>query len=168
VQYAWTCRCCGKQFDTLPLDFFSSAPDQWLAIPEAERETRGKADSDVCIIDKKDIFVRGCLEIPIVDRDEKFIYGVWVSVSKESFRRILDLWQAEVIENEPPRFVWLCTNISGYPPTMSLKTHVHLRGGGIRPFIELEPTEHPLSIEQREGISLQRVEEIVTTLLPRH
>jgi hypothetical protein len=44
---------------------------------------------------------------------------------------------------------------------------VHLRGGGIRPFIELEPTDHPLAIEQREGISLERVKELAALLL-RH
>lgn len=37
---------------------------------------------------------------------------------------------------------------------------VHLRDNGIRPFIELEPTDHLLAIEQREGISVERVAEI--------
>jgi hypothetical protein len=47
-----------------------------------------------------------------------------------------------------------------YPDTASLKTHVHLRDGFIRPFIELEPNDHPLAVEQREGISVQRVAEL--------
>ena len=66
---------------------------------------------------------------------------------------------------EEPYFGWLSTSIPGYPDTLNLKTHVHTRAIGIRPFIELEPTNHPLAIEQREGITLQRVEgikEIVT------
>ena len=28
------------------------------------------------------------------------------------------------------------------------------------PYVELEPTEHPLAIEQRNGITLERVKEI--------
>jgi hypothetical protein len=168
MDYVWTCGCCGKQFNTLPLDFSSRAPDQWFTIPEAERDSRGKLDSDICVIDGKDIFVRGCLEIPIIGRDDKFIWGVWVSVSKESFDRILELWTAPVIKNEPPRFGWLCNNISIYPQTMGLKTHLHLRGDGIRPSIELEPTDHPLAIEQRQGILLERVEEIAAELQLRH
>ncbi len=119
------------------------------------------------MIDRRDFFVRGCLEIPIIDRDDCFRWGVWVSVSKESFDRVLDLWNAPVIENEPPKFGWLCNNISVYPPTLNLKTNLHLRGGKIRPSIELEPTDHPLAIEQRQGISIERVEEIAALSL-RH
>jgi hypothetical protein len=37
---------------------------------------------------------------------------------------------------------------------------VHLRDHGIRPYIELEVTEHPLAVEQRSGITMQRVAEI--------
>jgi hypothetical protein len=51
---------------------------------------------------------------------------------------------------------------------MSLKTNVHLRGGGTRPFIELEPTDHPLSVEQHQGMSLERVEELAAMLLRHH
>jgi len=43
---------------------------------------------------------------------------------------------------------------------MNLKCKVHLRDDGIRPLIELEPTKHPLALEQQEGISMERVAEI--------
>ncbi len=168
MDHAWICRCCGKQFDTLPLDFACQAPDHWFQIPELERALRGKLDSDVCLLDDRDIFVRGCLEIPIIGQDDCFIWGVWVSVSEASFARILELWEASGIENESPKFGWLCNNISIYPTTLNLKTHLHVRDGGRRPLIELEPTDHPLAIEQRHGISIKRVEEIATALLPRH
>jgi hypothetical protein len=120
------------------------------------------------MIDGKDVFVRGCLEIPIVGQDNCFMWGVWVSVTKASFARILELWDAPIIENEPPKFGWLCNNISLYPTTLNLKTHLHLRGDGSRPSIELEPTDHPLAIEQRQGISIRRVEEIAAALSLRH
>jgi len=96
------------------------------------------------------------------------IWGVWVSVSEASFARILELWDAPVVENEPPKFGWLCNNISLYPTTLNLKTHLHLRGGNKRPSIELEPTDHPLAIDQRQGISIKRVEEIAAALSIRH
>jgi hypothetical protein len=35
----------------------------------------------------------------------------------------------------------------------------------VRPFIELEPTDHPLAIEQRTGISWERVREIAELVL---
>jgi hypothetical protein len=167
MDYTWTCGCCGKQFNTLPLDFSCKAPDQWSALPENERAERGTLDSDLCKIDE-DLFVSGCLEVPIIGREEVFIWGVWASVSRQSLERILELWDAPVIADEPPKFGWLCNNLPLYPTTLGLKTNLHLRSGGVRPAIELEPTDHPLAIEQRAGISLQRVEEIVAALSLRH
>ena len=39
---------------------------------------------------------------------------------------------------------------------------VHLRDDGVRPYIELEPTDHPLAVEQRSnGITVDRVAEIL-------
>jgi hypothetical protein len=166
MDYSWTCRSCGKQHNQLPLDFAVRAPDHWFQLPEAER-ARAHLDTDVCRIED-DIFVRGCLEVPIHGHTQKFVWGLWVSVSKDSFRRILELWDAAEIVDEPPRFGWLCNSLSLYPSTVGLKTHLHMRGGNTRPLIELEPTDHPLAIEQRAGISLHRVEELVAALLPRH
>ena len=57
---------------------------------------------------------------------------------------------------------WLSNSIPGYPETLNLQTQVHTRPLGIRPEIELEPTEHPLALEQRNGISWGRVKEIVS------
>ena len=167
VDHAWTCRCCGRQFNTLPLDVAYKGPDHWFDIPESEQQVRRKLDDDLCVIDK-DMFVRGCLEIPVIGRDDRFVWGLWVSVSEESFMRILELWNASAVEQEPPKFGWLCNNISLYPSTMSLKTNLRLRSGGARPSIELEPTDHPLAIEQRHGISIERVEEIAAALSLRH
>jgi hypothetical protein len=42
---------------------------------------------------------------------------------------------------------------------------VHLRDHGLRPYIELEPTEHPLAIEQQSGISAERVAELLSLYL---
>lgn len=46
-----------------------------------------------------------------------------------------------------------------------MKTMVHLRDNGIRPFIELEPTDHPLAVEQREGITVERLAEIYSLIM---
>jgi hypothetical protein len=49
-------------------------------------------------------------------------------------------------------FGWLSTSIPCYPETINLKTNVHNSPIGVTPYIELEPTEHPLAMEKREGI----------------
>jgi hypothetical protein len=53
-----------------------------------------------------------------------------------------------------------------YPTTLNLALNVHTRPIGQRPFLEVEPTDHPLAVEQREGITLDRVREI--NALMRH
>ena len=59
-----------------------------------------------------------------------------------------------------PFFGWLSAELPLYPSTENLKARVHLRDNGVRPYVELEPTEHPLAIEQRNGITVDRVAEI--------
>ena len=55
-----------------------------------------------------------------------------------------------------PFFGWINTRLPDYPDTINLKALVHLRQGGLRPAIELEPTDHPLAVEQRKGLSHER------------
>lgn len=64
-----------------------------------------------------------------------------------------------------PFFGWLDAWLKPYPETMNLQTMVHLRDDGVRPYVELEPTDHPLAREQREGISVDRVAEIYATMM---
>lgn len=44
-----------------------------------------------------------------------------------------------------------------YPDTRNLKCQVHLVSGRQRPWIELEATDHPLSVEMRNGITFERL-----------
>jgi hypothetical protein len=169
LEHIWICACCGQQQNGLPLDFFASAPDQWFNMPEERLSNPdNRLDENLCMIGGKDFFVRGCVEVPIVDREEKFTLGLWVSVAEDNFKRVLDLWTAEV-ENEPPMFGLLCNDVSLYPastPTLGLKTSVRLRNNNQRPAITLEPTDHPFAADQRNGVSLAKVEEMVAALLP--
>jgi len=55
-----------------------------------------------------------------------------------------------------------------YPDTYNLTAHVHLRPGKLRPAIELLSADHQLAIEQRDGISIERVEEIVAACSSGH
>lgn len=160
MRYSWTCHCCGQKFDELPMSFAFAAPDPWFAVPEAERETRGFLDSDRCVIDEREFYIRGCLELPVRGQDDRFVWGVWVSVSERNYKMIDDFWHAKQRDHIRPMFAWLCNAIPLYPQTQPLKTNVHLRNDGMRPFIELEPTDHPLAVEQRGGITLERIAEI--------
>jgi hypothetical protein len=168
MQYVWTCSCCGKQYDTLPLDFAAHAPEYWYDIPVDERAARAVLTPDFCTLDGEHHFIRGCLELPIIGMDERLVFGVWVSLSEASIQRAAELWNANEVDDEPPRYGWLSTAIRPYPGAHKLKAAVHFRGEGLRPLVEVEPTDHPLSVAQQQGITIERVQEIIANLMHRH
>ena len=154
----YRCSSCGELHDDLP-DLALHKPDQWFDVPEDERHARVELTSDTCIIDNKDFFIRGIIEIPIIDYPRSFGLGVWVSQKQENFRTYLDNFESSEIG---PFFGWLCNRITYYEEeTLLLKTMAHFRGDGLRPWIELEPTDHPLAVDQRNGITLQTAWDIV-------
>ncbi|MFL5386711.1 MAG: DUF2199 domain-containing protein [Longimicrobiaceae bacterium] len=155
---SFRCAVCGDSHDELP-DVGSDRPDPWWEIPEDERERRIELTSDTCVIDDEDFFIRGVIQIPVHDHPQAFGFGVWVSQKRENFHAYLENPRSSGIG---PFFGWLSTHIAFYPEeTMLLKTRAHFRGGGLRPLIELEPIVHPLAVDQREGITLQKALEIV-------
>lgn len=159
------CSCCGEYHDSLPLSYAIDAPIYWFGIPEKERRKRCKLTSDLCAIDEKHFFIRGCLEIPIKNGQELFDWNVWVSLSKENYDLTNKLWKTRGREKSEPMFGWLSTRLPYEPDTINLKTLIHIRPVGIRLFIEVEPTDHPLAVEQREGITNHRVKEIAEMML---
>lgn len=154
------CSCCGEMLDGPPLAWHFDAPDLWNSISPAERNQRGELSSDQCVIDNQHFFVRGLVEIPVLDGDGPFAWGVWVSLSMANFERTTALWHDPNRINEPAYFGWFCNSIPGYPETLHLKTAVHSRDVEVRPYIELEASDHPLSVEQRNGITVARLQSI--------
>jgi hypothetical protein len=144
--------------------YAAEAPLYYYSIPLEERAQRCNLDSDTCIVDQESFFVRGCLEIPVRGESEPFIWGVWVSLSKNSFDQFMGCFDEPKRAHIGPFFGWLSAALALYPSTISLKTRVHLRDNGVRPYVELEPTDHPLAVEQRTGITAERVAEIYSRL----
>ncbi|MDP9372668.1 MAG: DUF2199 domain-containing protein [Chloroflexota bacterium] len=149
----------------LPFSYGIDAPEYGYAIPESERERRAVLGEEQCEIDGEHFFVRGRIRIPVLDAPDDFEWGAWVSLSPRNYRRMAELWCRPGREAEPPYFGWLSTALPYEPSTLNLKTLVHTRPVGERPLIELEPTDHPLALEQRRGITLERVQEIAERLL---
>jgi hypothetical protein len=140
--------------------FGAEAPLTYYSIPVEERGARCVLEGNTCVIDQQYFFVLGCLEIPVHGEVEPFSWGVWVSLSKNSFDQFMACFESPKRSQIGPFFGWLSAELPLYPSTENLKTRAHLRDNGIRPYIELEPTDHPLAVEQRTGISTERVAEI--------
>jgi hypothetical protein len=152
------CATCGEEHEGLP-DLGMVAPDPYLEVEEAERAERTTLTPDRCTVrddEGEHYFVRGVILIPLHGQDEPFGIGAWVSQSRENFEKYA------ANEEMTSTFGWLVSRMAHYDEsTFLLKTRVHFRAGGKRPTIELEPTEHPLAVEQRNGITIGRAWEIV-------
>jgi hypothetical protein len=155
---SFRCSTCGDLHEDLP-HVGMDKPDHYWDVPEEERDERINFTSDTCIIDNEDYFIRGVIEIHVHGSPENFGFGVWVSQKKENFYTYLENFDTSEIG---PFFGWLCTDIGYYPEeTQLLKTMVYFQGDGLRPCIELESTEHPLAVAQRDGITLEEAWKIV-------
>lgn len=155
---SYRCVTCGKFHEDFP-DLGIDKPDPWWEIAEEERGSRVELTSDTCIIDGEHHFIRGVIAIPVHEQPEPFGFGVWASQKRENYFEYVKHPDSADIG---PFFGWLCTRLACYAEdTLHLKTMARFRGGGLRPSIELEPTDHPLAVDQREGISLSKAWEIV-------
>jgi hypothetical protein len=164
MAFEFQCAACGETHQGMP-SFGARAPVSYFAIPEAERAARCRLGTDDCVIDDSTFFVLGCLDLPVHGESELFSWGVWVSLSRSSYEQWKWCYEADKRSHIGPFFGWLNASLKPYPDTMNLKTRVHLRDGKLRPFIELEPTDHPLALEQRDGISVERVAELYTQIV---
>ena len=146
------CRTCGQSHRGLPAWHFA-APVQALAVPRPERAKRVELTEDDCVIDAREFYVKGLLEIPVHGVQEPFVWGVWLSLSEESYLRFAESFDDPKRSAGESFFGWLCNSVPDYPETQLLKTYVHVREYPMRPWVELEPTDHPLAVDQREGIT---------------
>ena len=154
---SYRCATCGEFHNDLP-DVGIDKPDYYWEVPAAERAERVEITSDTCIVDDEHFFIRGVVEIPILESARTFGFGVWVSQKRENFQTYLDNFDSNQIG---PFFGWLSNRIAFYEDdTLLLKTMAHFRGAGMRPTIELEATEHQLSKDQTNGITMEKAWDI--------
>ena len=154
------CSCCGRLVTGLP-DLAYDAPLHYHQLPETERAERAKLSSDFCTIGE-DRFVRGVCLLPVAGSEETFGFGVWVSLSAENFARYVETFEDDDQSKLGAMFGWLCNRLPSYPDTLNLQTTVVPQDGGARPqvWINEAHAEHPLYIEQRNGISKKRLGKI--------
>ena len=140
--------------------FGADAPRSYYAVPEAERASRCELGSDYCAIDLASFFVRGCLEIPVRGADEPLVWGVWASLSMPDFKTWMMTYEEPLRSHLGPLPGLLSVWFRPYPEAVDLRAWVNLRDHRTRPLIELEPSDHPLALEQHNGISIDRLAEI--------
>jgi hypothetical protein len=150
----------------LPLSWAFDAPVYWHWLDDDKRETRGFCNADFCAMTddagERARFVRGTIEIPVVDAsdpaEDSFVIGVWASLSEESFDEVVEIQERDDGSEAGPWFGWLSNRIPVYPDTLNIETRVHYRPG-LRPVIEIKPSEHPLA-QDAPGITLAHAREL--------
>ncbi|WP_317634070.1 DUF2199 domain-containing protein [Kitasatospora sp. DSM 101779] len=147
-EHDYSCACCGDRHGEVPMNFSSPAPVHWEGSPAADPDS--VLTSDRCVIKGEHVFVRGLVELPVIGSDEVFSWGVWDSLSAADYARAVEAWDRPGREREPCSFGWFSTELPiCTPTTANLTTRLHTRPVAERPWIELEPTDHPLAVEQR-------------------
>ena len=160
LEFSFLCKCCGERHEGLP-DLAFDAPYYYDDLSKDQKRTIATKDADLCTIANEDFFIRGILLIPIIGMDAEFGLGVWVSLSQRNFQRYVELYDAADPTAEGPFFGWFSNRLPSYPETLSLKTNVHLQPYPNRPQIELEPSDHPLSVHQRHGINVVALQNFI-------
>jgi hypothetical protein len=111
-------------------------------------------------------YVRGLLEIPVLQSDEIFLWGLWANVKEEIFDELDDSWQEAGRENvHGPFKARLANKLAVYPETLNLKMTLRVQPVGQRPLFFIDEEDHPLAIAQRMGMSANETRELVSRLL---
>ena len=163
---SYQCSICGQVHLGAPLSWGPDAPDAWIAVPSQERDRRGELGTDQAIIDDERFFIRGRVEISVVDTGEVFAWLVWVELNASDFHQSSTLWNTEGRETIAPIHVGkLANHLSIYKAeTLGIEVRVHTRPVGQRPYVEIA-SAHELRDEQESGVSSSRVQWIADILL---
>jgi hypothetical protein len=163
---SFECQSCGQQHEGLPMDIGIARPADFLAVPHAQRERRCKFTGDGGILDGRHFYIRGCVFVPVHDAPTPFAWGLWARVAETDYLRFGALYYSDG-SGQPPFKGWLSVEDKpGYEGLDGHEAEVQLRSASERPAFRLVESEHRLSREQRDGIALHHVEEMLRELFP--
>jgi hypothetical protein len=152
------CSICGQQHALEDFEPALGLPDDYLAVPETEREFRTLRGSDTVCVRSLDDSVRQyylrCVMPFVVERDRDCAWGIWVEITAADYGMVRDRWR-DPRQAEQPAFAGRLANaLPGYQATKGLRGAVRLTGPETRPHFVLDrDQDHPLVHEQVEGVN---------------
>jgi hypothetical protein len=165
----FVCSVCGEHHDELMLDIRMGLPEPVFELDDDERAERAELADDSGIYrdeeGREHYYVRGLLEIPIPSLDRYFGYGAWIEVDRDSYDRLGELWDDERGREEPPFPGRLANELAPYEGTFGLPVMLQLREVELLPTVELVDTDHRLRVEQQNGITEERAQELASTVM---
>jgi hypothetical protein len=156
------CGICGQFHAGQYISVACDSPDPYACLNNAEKADCAHLGSDDCIINDDQYYLRGIIELPIIGLKETFLWGVWARVRERDYDEFAVHFEASGREKMiGPYKGRLCNRLRGYDlDTLNLKCSIRIQPVGIRPLFIIDELEHPLAIEQRHGISLERARQI--------
>lgn len=152
---SFVCSICGKAHEGLQAVAYLR-PQYWLGLTP-EQQSQGKIDQDLCATFDGHSFVRCALRLPLTDGPERTLeFGPWSSLSEKNFWRYVETFQDPEQSKIGDTFGWLSNEIKGFPASLNLSCRVEPQDNNQRPLILVDPSDHPLSVAQRAGISFEQ------------
>ncbi len=159
------CSDCGEKHSNWPALAFNS-PDYYASLPKEEKEQFGELGSDFCEIhypDQIDRFIRVVLEQRVVEVCETLSYGLWVSLSEQSYEDYYANFHN--YEHETSYFGWLSNNIRAYDNTFNVPMTITTQGNK-RPYATPhQEFHHPFVRDFYQGINKLEAQRRVDAML---
>jgi hypothetical protein len=160
---SFSCPHCGQSHEGYPTDYGYTLPDDVWAIPEEERASLAKWNSDLCQLGER-YFVRCVLSIRFVDRAGYFGWGLWAEVERPVFERYLEIYEQDAA-SEPPALAKIANQPPGYEAVVGAPVSIQFGLSTERPKIQIaESNSSTLALEQLHGISSARYHEILESM----
>jgi hypothetical protein len=164
------CASCGVEHDLSELEPSFERPDAYFAIPGDERAARCWNGDTMCVLRTPEapdrFYLRVVLPIPVRGEPQPFCWGVWVEVAEPDFTMVYDRWDDPDQSSATPFPARLANGLHDMPPTVGLPGSVRLTSPTTVPSFELAPElDHPLAVDQREGVYSERLLEWLSPVL---
>jgi hypothetical protein len=157
---SFVCSICGETHDALRA-WARGRPDHWIGLSLEQRE-HGACNDDLCRTPDGYHFVRAVIEMPLLGGPEPtFQLGVWSLLGPADYDRYIDTFDHDDQSKLGPMPGLLANEVSGFPGSRALKVRLLPQDHGQRPFLQLAPSDHPLAVAQRSGISFAKAHQLI-------
>ncbi len=100
--------------------------------------------------------IRCILPLPVPELDRQFRFGVWMSVSEDSWR----IYEAGFKTGQYEKdicFSYLMHEIPDYEGSLNLECELRFQPDAKRPLVHIYEAEHPLYRAQQRGVTAAQV-----------
>jgi hypothetical protein len=153
AKFRYKCSSCDQVHEGLP-DITFEMPDPCHDIGTKKRAEQMLLTTDFCILEGRQYFVRCVMEAPVHGFSQRFGWGVWCKLEWKAYKLCWDRFEENDNNNVLPLKGVLANNLLHYPDTLGRACTIQLQNERMRPLVFLDNPDHPLTVHQREGMTL--------------